>query len=127
MSKLLQVFTLVFTTLFFSTAFAQVDAQAEAQSFLRELQGKVTLTTTQQDQMKKIMTDSISQREAVISSYQGQSGMMVKKNIRDDLEGVNAKTQAEVQKVLNDEQYKAFLQVQEARQQKLKDRINSEF
>ncbi len=95
--------------------------------FLQELQAKVTLTTEQQDQMKKIMTDSINQRELVISSYQGQSGMMVKKNIRDDLQGVNEKTQSEVQQVLNEEQYKAFVQVQEARQQKLRDRINSEF
>ncbi|MFA6037151.1 MAG: hypothetical protein WC748_03390 [Legionellales bacterium] len=129
MSKFFQVLVVLFSALFFSSAFAQtqVDAQAEAQAFLQDLQAKVTLTTQQQDQMKKIMTDSINQREMVISSYQGQSGMMVKKNIRDDLEGVNAKTQTEVQNVLNEEQYKAFLQVQEVRQQKLKDRINSEF
>jgi hypothetical protein len=129
MSKLLQIFTVLFATVFFSTAFAQtpVDVQSEVQSFMQELQAKVTLTTAQQDQMKTIMTDSINQRESVISSYQGQTGMMAKKNIRDDLQGVNEKTQTEVQKVLNPEQYQAFLQVQEARQQKLRDRISSEF
>lgn len=129
MSKLLQIFTVLLATVFFSTAFAQtpVDVQSEVQSFMQELKAKVTLTTEQQDQMKTIMTNSINQRESVITSYQGQTGMMAKKNIRDDLQGVNEKTQAEVQKILNPEQYQAFLQVQETRQQKLRDRINSEF
>ncbi|MGA2655691.1 MAG: hypothetical protein ABSF18_06905 [Gammaproteobacteria bacterium] len=121
MHKILQVFIALLTLAFFTSAFAVEEAyvQSQAQAFMQDLQAKTTLTAEQQTQMKQILTHSINERENAIAKYQ--------RNIRNDLEAINATTQSEVQKVLNDQQYKAFLEVQDARKQQIRQRIESEF
>ncbi len=131
MTKLLQIAAVLLSVTLFSTASAACPAYAKSQAeeFMQELQTKVSLTPEQQDAMEDIMVNSINQREDIIESYQsqGQKGMKVKKQIRDELQAVNATTRADVQEVLDEQQYQAFLEVQEERQEKVRERINSEF
>lgn len=128
MSKVLQIFTVFFTLAFLPIAFADPSSvESESQDFMQTLEAKTILTTEQQDGMKKIIEDSINQREQIIASHQGEKGIQVKKQIRDELETLNGKTQSEVQKVLDQQQYQAYLDVQEAREDRIRDRINSQF
>ncbi len=130
MSKLFQMAAMILALTFFSSAYAadMTTVNADVQSFMQELEQKnINLTPEQKKSMESIMVDSVSARENVIKSHQGEKGVAVKKQMRNELQTINDKTQAEVKKVLNDQQYQAFLQVQEARQAKLRERINSEF
>jgi hypothetical protein len=129
MGKISHVFIAVLSLFFFSNVFAvdQAAVDSQVQSFMQDLQAKTTLTAEQQTQMKQILTHSINDREAALAQYKGQSGMSVKRDIRNDLEAINGKTQNEVKKVLNEQQYKAFLEVQDARKQQIKQRVENEF
>lgn len=129
MLKFIQVFVALFAFVFYANAFAIDEAyvKTQTQSFMQDLDAKITLSAEQKTEMEKILSDSISQRETIIAKYKGQKGIGVKKKIRDELEAVNASTQAQVQKVLTEQQYKDFLTVQEAHKQQVRDRINSEF
>lgn len=130
MLKLFQLFAILLAATFFANAYADnaTYAQSQAQEFIQALDAKTKLTPEQQDSLKTIMINSINQREAIIKSHQGQKGIMVKKQIRGELETLNETTQSEVKNIpLDDQQYQAFLDVQQARQEQLRDRINSEF
>ncbi len=129
MRKISHIFIAVLSLLFFSTVFAvdQASVDSQVQAFMQDLEAKTTLTADQQTQMKQILTQSINDREAALAKYKGKSGMSVKRDIRNDLEAINSKTQSEVKKVLDDQQYKAFLEVQDARKQQIKQRIEKEF
>jgi hypothetical protein len=127
MRKLFQLLTILWAATFFVSAYAAETPTAQSQEFMQSLEAKIKLTPEQQTAMEKIITDSMTQREQVISSYQGQKGMMAKKDLRDDLQPINEKMQTEVKKVLDEQQYQVFLDVQKAHQEQLRERINNEF
>jgi hypothetical protein len=129
MLKVLRAITILLTLGLFTTAFAACEpmVQSYTTEFMEELQEKVTLTPEQQDAMEGIMQSGINEREDIINSYQGQKGLKVKRQMRTELQSANEQTRSEVQQVLDDEQYQAFLEVQEKNQEKVRERINRDF
>ncbi len=129
MSRVLQVFMMLLTLGMFTSAYAACSPMVNTytEDFMAELQEKVELSPEQQAAMEEIMRNGINAREDVIDSYQGQKGLRVKKSMRDELQAANATTRSEVQEVLNEEQYKAFLEVQDQTQEKVRERINRDF
>lgn len=97
------------------------------QEFMTNLESRTTLSDEQKVAMEKVVYDNINVREDIISTYQGEKGMRVKKQLRDELQAVNANMQSEAQNVLDDQQYEAFLAVQKENQDKMRERINNEF
>lgn len=129
MSKVLRLVVMMLTLGLFTNAFAACEPMVKSYTaeFMEELQAKVDLTPEQQAAMEEIMYNGINEREDIINSYQGQKGLKVKKKMRDELQAANATTRSEAQEVLTDEQYKAFVEIQEKNQEKIRERINREF
>lgn len=97
------------------------------QDFMTRLEQKVQLTPEQKASLQPVLFNNLNAREDVIASYQGQSGMSVKMQIRDRLQPINLNMQSEAQNILTPDQFDAFKQVQESNQAEVKARINSQF
>jgi len=96
-------------------------------AFMNSLTQKVQLTDTQKDALRPVLYNNINAREDVITSYMGQKGMSVKKQIRDALQPINANMQSEAQDILTPEQFDAFKDVQQSNQEAVKARVNQNF
>jgi gas vesicle protein len=125
MKKTLATALLLFTSIAFSAP-AEIINQYTA-DFMGALNSKVQLTQEQETALKPILFNNINAREDVISSYMGQTGLGVKMQIRDALQPINEKMQAEAQAVLTPEQFDAFKAVQQKNQESVKSRINKDF
>jgi hypothetical protein len=125
MKKLLATLFLFLTTQAFAAS--PQTANQYADDFMTSLNSKVQLTEEQKRALRPVLTTNINAREDVISSYMGQKGMGVKRQIRDALQPINEKMQSEVQDILTPDQFDAFKQVQSDNQDKVRDRINRDF
>lgn len=92
--------------------------------FMLMLEGKVELSSEQQNTLRETLKESINAREDVIESFRGQSGIKAKKALKTELDSVNANLQARAQEILDADQYNAFLEVQEETKKDVKERVN---
>lgn len=125
MKKLLATLFLFLTTQAFAASTQTVNQYAD--DFMTALNSKVQLTEEQKRALRPVLVTNINAREDVISTYMGQKGMNVKRQIRDALQPINEKMQSEVQEILSPDQFDAFKQVQSDNQDKVRDRINRDF
>jgi hypothetical protein len=98
-----------------------------ADNFMTALNAKTPLTEEQKKTLRPVLVTNLNAREDVISSYMGQKGMGVKRQIRDALQPINEQMQGEAQNILTPEQFEAFKQVQSDNQDEVRDRINRDF
>lgn len=116
--------------LFAAHAFAGCDpavVDQYAQDFMGQLEQQVELTDDQKQALTAALKNSISDREDILMSYEGQKGMMVKKDIQTQLQSLNANLQAEAQEILTPEQYSAFLEIQGQNQAVVRERVKENY
>lgn len=122
---------LLLTCLLFSVhAFAKCDPNVVnqyAQDFMGQLKQQVELTDDQTQALNAALKNSIADREDILLSYEGQKGMMVKKEIQTQLQAVNANLQSEAQEILTPEQYSAFLEIQGQNQAVVRERVKENY
>lgn len=122
---------LLLTCLLFAThAFAKCDptvVNQYTQDFMGQMEQQVELTDDQKQAMTAALKNSISDREDILMSYEGQKGMMVKKEIQTQLQAVNANLQSIAQEILTPEQYSAFLEIQGQNQAVIRERVKENY
>lgn len=125
LKKLLAISLMFFAAYSLAAPKEVVDQYVNA--FMDSLTQKVQLTNDQKTALRPVLFNNINAREDVITSYMGQKGMSVKKQIRDALEPINQNMQSEAQNILNPDQFNAFKDVQKGNQEAVKARINQTF
>lgn len=126
MKRLLLLGCLLMTTYAFAKCDPKVVDQY-TQDFMGKMEQQVELTDDQKQAMTAALKNSISDREDILMSYEGQKGMMVKKEIQNQLQAVNANLQSEAQEILTPEQYSAFLQIQGENQAVIRERVKENY
>ena|SRR5579872_84702 len=95
--------------------------------FMAQLEKNISLSDDQKEAMIDALTNNISDREDILQTYKGQSGLKVKKEIKKELEAVNANLQSEAQEILTPEQYSKFLEVQGKNQAAVRERVQENY
>lgn len=122
---LLTIFMLVAFPLFAACKPTTVDQYT--QDFMGKMEQKVELTADQKTALTTALKSSISDREDILLSYQGQKGMKVKREIQTQLKALNANLQSEAQEILTPEQYSAFQEIQGQNQAAVRERVKNNY
>lgn len=111
--KLSKIIGLVAATTFFAASVFATTMGSEYSTKKDEMIKSLNLTPEQQTQVETIMTKSHDERMAVMKKYENMQGPAKMRSMRPELEGIHAKTQAELSAILDADQMMKVEQFQD--------------